>query len=74
MRKSVNSLSSGRHSCSQCRRALLTGERLYVFRKERREARVCGLCLSAKPEGYFGEPVSELRIHANERSLQIRAA
>jgi hypothetical protein len=41
LRKSVGSLTAGRHVCSDCGRTPLVGERMYRFG---RSAAVCALC------------------------------
>jgi hypothetical protein len=41
LRKSVGSLTAGRHSCADCGRTPLVGERMYRFG---RSSTVCALC------------------------------
>jgi hypothetical protein len=50
LRKSVGTLAAGRHSCADCGRTPLVGERMYRFG---RSSAVCALCTplrSAEPD------------------------
>jgi len=67
LRKSVGALSSGRQSCSKCRRTPLVGEQLHETDGGRQ---LCELCVLDMPldDRHF---VSVRRIHASERHLAV---
>jgi hypothetical protein len=67
VRRSVNSLSSGRPHCSSCRRTPLPGERLHETDGGRQ---LCELCVLDMPAGdrHF---VRVERVHASDRHLAV---
>ena len=65
LRKSVDALSDGRHSCADCGRTPLIGETLYRFVPP---ATVCELCRPLRR----GEPVASMRVQHSERGNAVR--
>lgn len=67
LRRSVNSLDSGRSRCTRCHRTPLVGERLHEMDTGRL---LCDLCVAELPEDDRRAVRSE-RVHAGERQLAV---
>lgn len=65
LRKSVDVLAAGRHSCADCGRTPLVGETLYQYERGRV---VCALCRPARRT----EPVRTLPVRHSEYGHAVR--
>jgi hypothetical protein len=65
LRKSVGSLTAGRHCCADCGRTPLVGERLYRFG---RSSTVCELCTPLRR----AEPDAVELVRHSERGITVR--
>jgi hypothetical protein len=65
LRKGVGALVAGRHSCSDCGRTPLVGERIYLFA---RGAVVCALCRPL----HAAEPERSDLVRHSERGHAVR--
>lgn len=67
LRKSVRALAAGRHSCSDCGRTPLVGERVHIYPHARP---VCALC---RPR-HATEPQSTELVRHSERGSTVSPA
>jgi hypothetical protein len=65
LRKSVGNLTAGRHTCADCGRTPLVGERMYRFG---RRSSVCALCTPLRD----GEPDAVELVLNFERGITVR--